>query len=239
MTNKTNIFTCDNDADAEKVFEKIISSRVDGVVIYNPFISDGHIQRLGKYKLHSVLVAKDLSDPYMATVQIDFEAAIEQQIEAYLSRGIDDILYLDVDDPMSRRFLACIEDTFHSHNKQFQSKIAMDDSYTTTYDYFSQLFKSKPAHRVYIAPRDSLAIAIQNAATDNGLNVGVDFDVIGIIGTKYSVMARPQLTSINLDLYEVGSIAMRMMTKKLNHTLTNNQFRFSCEFTNRASSHSK
>lgn len=232
---KTNIFTCDDDADAEKVIDKIISSRVDGVVIYNPFISDAHIQRLAKYKLHSVLVANDLSDPYMATVQIDFESAIKDQIEKYLSKGIQDILYLDINEPLSHRFSKSIEDVYNSHGLTFNSRIALDDSYTTTYDYFAQLFKSKLKHHVFIAPRDSLAIAIMNAATDQGLKVGKDLSILGIIGTKYSVMARPQLTSINLDLYEVGSIAMRMMTKKLNHTLTNNQFRFTCEFTNRAS----
>lgn len=233
---KTNIFTCDNDEDAAKAIDKIITSRVDGVLIFNPFISHEQIKRLSKYKLHSVLIAKDLTDPYMATVQIDFETAITKRVEMYLKKGITDIAYLDNNEPMSQRFLTAIEKTFEAHGKKFVNRIAVEDSYTTVYDYFTNVFKHNVPHRVYLASRDSLAIAIQNAATDLGIQVGKTVDVLGIIGTKYSVMARPQLSSINLDLYEVGSIAMRMLTKMLNNTLTNSEFRFSCEFTKRQSS---
>ena len=87
----------------------------------------------------------------------------------------------------------------------------------------------------YICPRDSLACAISKAALDMGLRVPEDVEVLSAIGTKYSVVSRPTISSCDLDMYEVGSIAMRMITKILKDELKEKNYAFNARFNSRAS----
>ena len=53
-----------------------------------------------------------------------------------------------------------------------------------------------------------------------------DVQILSVIGTKYSKIVRPSLTSCDIDMYEVGSIGMRMLTKLLNGSLKNKVYPF-------------
>jgi DNA-binding LacI/PurR family transcriptional regulator len=56
---------------------------------------------------------------------------------------------------------------------------------------------------------------------------------MGIIGTKRSITTRPMISSIDVDLYEVGSIAMRMLTKILKRNLSSREFEFKTDYNKR------
>ena len=110
----------------------------------------------------------------------------------------------------------------------------VEDSYSKTYTQFLEWFKS---HKTgcYIAPRDSISCGVLNAANESGVNVPGDVEILSVIGTKYSTIARPSLTSLDIDMYEVGSIAMRMLTKLLAGNLKVKVFPFESSIHHRAS----
>ena len=62
-----------------------------------------------------------------------------------------------------------------------------------------------------------------------------DVEVISVVGTKYSYIVRPQVSSLEIDLFEVGSIAMRMLTKLLKGNLEQKVYRFKSQFAVRGS----
>lgn len=232
---RTNVFTCDGDADAGKIIDKIVSSRVDGVVVFHPKISQVSLDKLDAGHTPYVQIESSLRTKSETAVHIDFETPLENEVERFLEQGETDIAYVGVEEELSERFFRVVSDTFARHQLTYTKRRQVDDSYHTVYDLFANEFKRGKFHHVYITPRDSLAVAISNAASDNGYLAGRDFQVLACIGTKYSTMARPQITSMEIDMYEVGSIAMRMMTKKLNSSLVHNDFHFQCEFVHRAS----
>ena len=117
-----------------------------------------------------------------------------------------------------------IVEVFKEYGKDYDNFIYIDDSQTGTYAQFKEAFQNNEFHQVYITPRDSLAVSVSNAAYDLGINVPEKFEVLGIIGTKYSQMARPQISSFNVDMYEVGSVAARMLTKLLAGELKEKEF---------------
>ncbi len=43
-----------------------------------------------------------------------------------------------------------------------------------------------------------------------------DFEIITSNNTKLTEMTRPQLTSIDQPLYDIGAVAMRLLTKMMN-----------------------
>ena len=234
---RTNVFTCDGDADAGKIIDKIVSSRVDGVVVFHPKISQVTLDKLDAGHTPYVQIESSLKTKSETAVHIDFETPLHETITRYLKKGITDIAYVGVEEELSERFYRIVKDAFAALNLKCEGKKQVDDSYHTVYDLFAKEFKKGHYHAVYITPRDSLAVAISNAASDNGYTAGKDFEILAVIGTKYSTMARPQITSMEIDMYEVGSIAMRMMTKKLNSTLVHNDFHFQCELITRDSTH--
>ena len=84
-----------------------------------------------------------------------------------------------------------------------------DDSYSRTYADFVQYFKNNKTG-YFLCYRDSIAAAIMNAATDSGLKVPEDIEVVSIVGTKYAAIVRPTLSSFHIDMAEVGKRSMYM-----------------------------
>ena len=97
-------------------------------------------------------------------------------------------------------------------------------------EYFKKVKKGQ-----FVCPRDSLACALTNAAIDSGLKVPEDIEVVSVIGTKYSIVSRPTISSCELDFYDVGSIAMRMVTKLLKDELKNRYYHFDARYNSRSS----
>jgi LacI family transcriptional regulator len=87
----------------------------------------------------------------------------------------------------------------------------------------------------FFAYRDSLAAAVINAAIDSGLKVPNDIEVISIIGTKYVSIIRPQLSSLHIDMKEVGSKAVHMLSSLLNDEKSEKTYKFESQFVKRES----
>lgn len=64
--------------------------------------------------------------------------------------------------------------------------------------------------------RDSIAVSFMNIARDNGRRVPEDLAVAGFQNTKYALLSRPNLTSIDVPVYDIGAVSMRLLTKLMN-----------------------
>ena len=104
-----------------------------------------------------------------------------------------------------------------------------DDSYQRTYQDFLERFKEQRKEYV-IAYRDSIAAAVLNAATDSGLRVPEDIEVLSIIGTKYSNIIRPQISNLNINFQDVGKRAMYMLVDLINDNLVTKEFKFESQY---------
>ena len=63
---------------------------------------------------------------------------------------------------------------------------------------------------------DELAIGLLNGLISAGAKVPEDFEIISSNNSKITEMARPKLSSIMLPLYDIGAVAMRLLTKIMN-----------------------
>jgi LacI family transcriptional regulator len=55
-----------------------------------------------------------------------------------------------------------------------------------------------------------------NIARDNGIKVPENLAVAGFQNTKYALLSRPNLTSIDVPVYDIGAVSMRLLTKLMN-----------------------
>lgn len=65
----------------------------------------------------------------------------------------------------------------------------------------------------YIAGSDEIALGIIHGLQDNGIAVPQQVEVISFEDTKLAQMVRPKLSSVALPLYDIGAVAMRLLTK--------------------------
>ena len=63
--------------------------------------------------------------------------------------------------------------------------------------------------------RDSQAVAVLNTATENGISVPEELEIICVNDSKYNSMTRPQISAYKIPDYDLGAVAMRVMTKML------------------------
>ena len=64
-----------------------------------------------------------------------------------------------------------------------------------------------------IAVRDSIAVSFMNIAQEDGKKIPEDILVVGFQNTKYARLSRPTLTCIDTPVYDLGAVAMKLLTK--------------------------
>ena len=219
--------------DAKDIIGKLITSHVDGALVFDDQLPLEDILRITNYNVPLVAIGHKLIGEKAASIYLNFEDSLKKLILDHFSKVQDSIQFLHL--PNSGNLMDQLERVALETAPEGKCEILnCSDSYHETYTQFVSYFK-KVNHGIFICPRDSLACAIQNAAIDIGLKVPEQVQVVSIIGTKYSSIARPTISSFDLDMYQVGARAMRMVTKLLKGELENKEFTFTSSYVLRAS----
>ncbi len=217
------IYTTDEIGDGnpiESVIEKVIKSRADGVVLFNNEQIQKEIDLVSKYKIPCVVIGKRVSNEFMGSIFIDAKQVTFDIIDSYLNKGKSDIVFISPKQNLVRTddMLEGMKEAYRKHGYSFDAhKQVIDTSthYEKSYPQFLQYFKEHK-HDVVLCGYDKEAVAVVNAAIDNGIRIPDDMEVIGMMDTSYALICRPSLTSIHVPVYDMGAIAVRLLTKILN-----------------------
>ncbi|MFA7111541.1 MAG: LacI family DNA-binding transcriptional regulator, partial [Bacilli bacterium] len=177
--------------DALNCLEKVIKSHVDGVIVFDDELGADDLEVFSTYNVPVIAINNNFTANKIGSISFGYEHLMKQIIKDYLVKGDKKMTFLHVHN--SGRLLTRVENAFiqtHLEEDREYDIMNCDDSYTRTYRDFMERFKSKRKEYV-IAYRDSIAAAVLNAATDSGLSVPGDIEVLSIIGTKYSNIIRP------------------------------------------------
>jgi LacI family transcriptional regulator len=202
--------------DIKGIIEDIIKSRVDGVVIYNDKLEMPEVEELKKYSIPIVVIENHVKADNVCCVYVDIEKAIFELTMKYLEEGKDNIAILEdrKNRYSSEQMVRGAEAAFRKKGKKFRGFLKIPAEIRTSYDFLSGWF-AKNKYDVVIGNRDSQAMAILNAARENGIEVPEEMEVVCVIDTKYNSMARPQISSFSIPSYDLGAVSMRVMTKML------------------------
>lgn len=217
------IYTTDEIGDGnpiETVIEKIVKSRADGVILFNNEEIEKEIDLMNKYKIPSVVIGTQFSSEYMGSIFVDAHQIAYRIVDEYLSKGKKDIAFVSPKQNLMRTedMIVGIEEAYQKHGLTFdvsKQMIHTSTHYEKSYQQFLEYFKSHK-HDLVFTGYDKEAVAVVNAAIDNGIRVPDDMEVIGMMNTSYALMCRPPLTSIHVPVYDMGALAVRLLTKILN-----------------------
>ncbi len=221
--------------DALEVVERVITSHVDGAIIFDDELDIDDVNEISSYSVPVIAVNNNIIGEKAGSISFGYEHKIKSIIHDYFKNGDKTMYFLHAHN--CGRLLDRIEKAFinvHLEENRTYGLLSCDDSYNRTYSDFLEFFKNTKKG-YFLAYRDSLAAAITNAAIDSGLRVPEDVEVLSIIGTKYAAITRPQISCMHIDMYEVGKKAMLMLTSLLNGSLEEKQYKFESNFQKRKS----
>ncbi len=210
------IFTTEDRADVDRVLNKVLSKRVNGVIVFNDFLDEKDVGVLTDYAVPVVTIGLDLKTK--SSVTWHYKNQIKDLVSECLVLKKEEVYFLKVHNgsKTEQRVQSAIMEAYQLQNKEFSNVIKVPDSYKKTYSLMKQHFAKHP-QGYYIALRDSIAIAALNAAMDMQLNVPNQVEIMAIIGTKYSELTRPKLSSFDINMRELGFKSMETLAKLIQH----------------------
>ncbi|HZJ85599.1 MAG TPA: LacI family DNA-binding transcriptional regulator [Erysipelotrichaceae bacterium] len=216
--------------DIKEVIDTIIKSRVDGVVIYNDRIGNVDLEDFARYNIPIVFIGNKLKSNNISSVYVDIEMAIHELAQKFIDEGVSDISVLEdrKNEYAASQIVSGVKKAYDENDMEFDNFIEIPSSYRSSYTFLTDYFKNnKP--EVIIANRDSQAIAVINAAAEAGYKIPEEMQVVCVIDTKYNKMLRPQLSSFAMPSYDLGAVAMRMMTKLLDPSIEEEEIEHNIE----------
>lgn len=216
-----NIYTTfdmgDNDI-VKDITERVVKSRVDGVILFNNDYVDEMIQSLNKYDLPIVVIGKQYSSNNGGSISIDSAKVAYDLVKGYLDQGVKNITYVTPRQNFinSQELIHGIEKAYTEVGSVFpkENVITSASHYEANYPMFTEYFKmNKP--ELVICGYDKDAVAVLNGALDNGIEVPKDLEIVGILNSSYSIMCKPTISTLSVPVYDMGAMAVRLLTKLL------------------------
>lgn len=192
-----------------------IKSRADGAIIFDDKFTQEQLDLLQEYGLSVVTVGKNsYHGNQIGNVYISFEKMAYEIAKKYIEKGKKDIVL--VEDRKNTIVMESMNEgiskAFKESGLQFNGFISIPKEHRASYTYLKKYFEEN-THDLVIAYRDSQAIAVVNSLNEaNKIN---DVEVICALDTKYNAMVRPQISGYRIPQYDLGAVAMRVLTKML------------------------
>ena len=198
-------------------WENMIASQVDGVLLASDQLDEEQIVRLLGETIPTVLLGFRDAQGRVPAVLIDYEKAAYEATKRLIANGNKDVAFITVNEDFETNpekeagYLKAVKEAGLTPRV-----LPFSDKFQVSLEEFKNFFANEKAPDAALAIRDSMAIGFMNAAMDAGLSVPDDLEVVGFQNSQYAVMSRPQLSTINVPTYEIGAVAMRLLTKLMN-----------------------
>lgn len=202
----------------DKVIQSLLNKQVDGVIYMSNRLTEEAASAFKRTNTPVVLAGTKDNREGFASVTINYQKADTEALNLMLNDGKKNLAIVVGDKeavvnkdnrfPAYREFLA-------EHGLGEGHIYSGVKDYSDGYNLFSKL-KNDGIDGV-IVTRDSTAVGILNSAIDAGVKVPEDFEIITASATQVASVVRPALTTIKQPLYDMGAVAMRMLTKLMNN----------------------
>ncbi|MDI9540130.1 MAG: LacI family DNA-binding transcriptional regulator [Bacillota bacterium] len=224
-------------SEMSEIIDNIVKSRADGVIVYNDCLTENEIAILNSFSTPMVYIGHKIKAADACNVFVDYKKALYELTDKYIQEGYKDIVLIqDKKNPMMMdELLEGIDKGFSKHNMKFDGLVEIPENYHNSYDYLNEYFKDNK-HQLVITVRDSQAMAVLNACTENGISIPEETDLVCVMDSRYTDMVRPRISSFFIPSYDLGALAMRVMTKMLDtDEIKEKEYQLSYIYKNKAS----
>ena len=200
----------------EECLNLLRQRRVDGVILLASHRRDKLIPRLAAEGFPFVLIGRHEEPEAINWVNNDNFADAKSAVEYLLGKGHRHIACLDGDPryvvsvDRLRGYRAALEEQGIQMDAALveHSEFSVDGGYQATL----RLLQKQLEFSAIFAVDDLIAIGAMRALQERGFAVGKDVAVVGFNNTILGAYVQPALTSVHVPIYELGQIAVQMLT---------------------------
>lgn len=200
------------------VLNALLSKQVDGIIYMGSQFTDSIRLQFKQSRTPAVLAGCWDPTEEFPSVNINYRLATKEASLNLLERHDNLALILsDLDSPIDGiERLEGYKEALAEAGKTFNTDlvIELEDDYFSSYEQVDSVFQLGVSAAVVSS--DEVAVGLMNRAREVGQELPEDFEIIASHNTKIAEMVRPTLSSIVEPTYDVGAVAMRLLTKLVN-----------------------
>ncbi|MFC4556724.1 catabolite control protein A [Virgibacillus kekensis] len=220
---KYNIILSNSDQNKDKELQLIntmLEKQVDGILFMGGDITEEHVQQFKSSSIPVVLAATYDETNTIPSVNIDYEEAAYEATSFLMEKGNNNIAFISgQDDTLISKekyngYLRALKDK--SVNVNDNHVLTGDYTYDSGLEAAEQLLALDNRPTAVFVASDEMALGVIHGAQDRGYQVPGDLEVFGFDNTRLATMVRPTLSTIVQPMYDIGAVAMRLLTKYMN-----------------------
>jgi LacI family transcriptional regulator len=195
------------------MFEK----QVDGILFMGGNITEEHVEQFGTSSVPVVLAATYDETGKIPSVNIDYEVAAYEATKFLLDRGHKQPAFISGQENIQSNlfkyngYIKALKDAGVPINEDFVIRDGY--SYDAGIEGVQRLLELSEKPTAVFVGSDEMALGVIHGAQDKGYNVPTDIEVFGFNNTRLATMVRPTLSTIIQPMYDLGAVAMRLLTK--------------------------
>ncbi|UOR11906.1 catabolite control protein A [Halobacillus amylolyticus] len=218
-----NIILSNSDQNKDKelhLINAMLGKQVDGLVFMGGKITDDHVREFKNASVPIALAATVDETGETPAVNINYEQAAYEAVELLLSHNNERVAYVsgaentEINNQKLEGYKRALSD--HNQNVSEELIITGDYSYDSGIEAFEQLWELPEKPSAVFVAADEMALGVIHGAQDQGLKVPEDIEVFGFDNTRLATMVRPTLSTVVQPMYDIGAVAMRLLTKFMN-----------------------
>ncbi len=221
---KYNIILSNSDQNKDKelhLLNTMLGKQVDGIVFMGGNITEEHVAEFERSPVPIVLAGSIEPFNKIPSVNINYRQATFDVVTEFIEKGHKHIAF--VVGPLHNQInkeqkLEGYKEALEKAGIPFNEEYVIEGDYTydSGIEAWEKLSSLPDRPTAVFVGNDEMAIGVIHGAQDNGLRIPNDVEVITSDNTRLALMVRPQLTSVVQPLYDIGAVAMRLLTKYMN-----------------------
>jgi LacI family transcriptional regulator len=219
-----NIILSNSDLKKEKeiqLIETLLEKQVDGLLFLGGEVTEAHREIFKATPVPIVLAATRDEKKELPYVTIDQIQAAKEATSILVHEGHRKIALIGgpLTDSVNGypRYLG-YKEALEENDLPFDEELVRigDYRYRSGYEAMKELLTAKPDVTAVFALSDEMAVGALHAAQDMGRRIPEDLSVIGFENIPLASQVRPLLSTVGVPMYDIGAVAMRLLTKYMN-----------------------
>jgi len=220
---KYNIILSNSDQNKDKelhLLNTMLGKQVDGIVFMGSHVTEEHVEEFKKSPVPIVLAASIENSNTIPSVTIDYVTAAKDAVTSLAQNGHKKIAYVSgpYEDQVGAKKLEGYKQGLEMANIPFDEELVIegDFSYDSGIEAYEKINELDEKPTAIFVGTDEMAVGVIHGVMDQGLTIPEDVEIIGFDNTRLATMVRPRLTTVVQPMYDIGAVAMRLLTKYMN-----------------------
>lgn len=220
--NDYNVVLCNSDDNPDtelRMLKMLAAQEVDGIIVYSGQSGSKDLHDFADSYRPLLLINRHFEHPNITLVRVDTYQGAQLVADHFLAQQHTamGLLMPLVDSRGHLNRVQGFKDQLQAHGQTlpderiFVARPNLEGGYQTTH----QLLDKFPDTTAIFAYNDLMAIGSMRACKERNLRIPQDIAIMGFDDIKFAAMASPSLSTIRIDKYQVGQIAMHRLLEMI------------------------